>query len=412
MDLSHLRRDFPILFVKRPNGKPLIYFDNAATTLKPQQVMNAVMEYYEKYPFNVHRGVYKPSQELTDLYEKSREKIAKFIGCGPEELVFVKNTTEGINLVAYGIEWKTGDEVVTSPVEHHSNMIPWQIMKKRFGITLKYVDITKDGQVDLESLSQLVSKNTRIVSVCHVSNVLGSINDIKEIAKIAHENEALLLVDAAQSVPHMPINVKDLECDLLVFSGHKMLGPTGIGCLYMREGVEEEIVPPFGGGEMISSVELNDFRLNDMPWRFEPGTPNIAGALGLAAAVDYLCSVGMGAVREHEKELTAYALKLLGEDGEIEIYGPKDAEKRSGLIAFNIRNVSGHLVAMLLDELENIAVRSGFHCAEPLHRRLGIRKSVRASFYIYNTKEELEIFGRALSRVKSEFLKNDKRDSN
>ncbi|MCD6592262.1 MAG: cysteine desulfurase [Thaumarchaeota archaeon] len=404
-NLERIREDFPVLSRRREDGKPLIYFDNAATSLKPRQVIEAVKSYYEDYSVNVHRGVYRISQEATDLYEDSRARIARFIGCKPNELVFVKNTTEGINLIAYGLKWRPGDEIISTVMEHHSNMIPWQIVSKRFGVKLRYAKVRLDGRLDFEDLAQLVGKRTRLVAVCHVSNVLGTINDVREIAKLAHENDALILVDAAQSVPHMPVNVKDLGCDFLAFSGHKLLGPTGIGGLYIREGVEEDLEPPFGGGEMISHVELECYRLNDMPWRFEPGTPNIAGAIGLAAAVKYLESIGMESVREHERELTAKAFQALDDIDGIEIYGPRNPEDRCGLIAFNLREVSGDLVAALLDEFENIAVRSGFHCAQPLHKLLGIQSSVRASFYIYNTLEEIEVFENALKRIKRELGK-------
>lgn len=402
-DFSNLRRDFPILLRRRQrDGKPLIYLDSAATSLKPRQVIDAVKSYYENYCANVHRGVYTLSQEATDLYENSRAEVAKFIGCDSSELVFTKNTTEGINMVAHGLSWKPGDEVVLSIMEHHSNMVPWQIAAKRFGVKLRYVGVTDEGELDLEDLEQAVTSRTRIVAICHVSNVLGTINDVRKIARIAHEHDALMLVDAAQSAPHMPINVKELECDLLAFSGHKLLGPMGIGCLYVRSGVEEELDPPFGGGEMISHVELSGYRLNEMPWMFEAGTPNVAGAIGLAAAVRYLKRVGMEAIVEHERKLTERALKLLEEVDEVEVYGPKDPSRRCGVVAFNLRGVSGDLVAALLDEFENIAVRSGFHCAQPLHLRLGIKSSVRASFYLYNTLEELEVFREALKRISRE----------
>ncbi len=398
-NLSKLREDFPILSRRRRDGKPLIYFDNAATSLKPRQVIDAVRSYYESCSANVHRGVYALSQEATDLYEEARAEVARFIGCKPSELVFVKNTTEGINLVAYGIKWKPGDGIVSSVTEHHSNMIPWQIISRKFGLKLSYAKITPFGRIDLESLEEEITKNTRLVAVCHVSNVLGTVNDVKRIARIAHDHGALLLVDAAQSVPHMPINVKDLECDFLAFSGHKLLGPTGIGCLYIREGVEGELDPPFGGGEMIAHVELDSYRLNEMPWRFEPGTPNIAGAIGLAEAVKYLKAVGLGVIREHERRLTARTLTILEKLDQVEVYGPRNPDERCGIVSFNLKGVSGDLVAALLDEYGNIAVRSGFHCAQPLHTILGIQSSIRASFYLYNTMEELDVFEETLSRI-------------
>lgn len=403
-DFNAFRGDFPVLSrVRQRDGKPLIYLDNAATSLKPRQVICAIESYYENCGANVHRGVYSLSQEATDLYEDSRAEVARFIGCDPSELAFTKNTTEGINMVAHGISWGAGDEVVLSIMEHHSNMVPWQIISKRFGVKLRYVGITDSGEVDLDELGHAVTSRTRIVAICHVSNVLGTINDVKRAAKIAHENDALILVDAAQSVPHMPVNVKDLGCDILAFSGHKALGPTGIGGLYIKKGVEEEIDPPFGGGEMISNVELSGYRLNDMPWRFEAGTPNIAGAIGLRAAVRYLKQVGMDTIVEHERKLTEMALKLLDEIDGVEIYGPRDPSKRCGIVAFNVEGISGDLVAALLDEFENIAVRSGFHCAQPLHTKLGIKSSVRASFYLYNTVEELRTFKRTLERINREF---------
>ncbi|MDW8021038.1 MAG: cysteine desulfurase [Nitrososphaerota archaeon] len=403
-DLSKLRSDFPILSkVRQRDGKPLIYLDNAATSLKPRQVVAAIKSYYENYCANVHRGVYSLSQEATNLYEDSRAEVARFIGCDSSELVFTKNTTDGINIVAHGLSWNTGDEVVLSVMEHHSNIVPWQIVAKRFGVKLRYIGITDSGELDLEELERVVTSRTRVVAICHVSNVLGTINDVKRIKKIAHENGALMLVDAAQSVPHIPVNVKDLECDILAFSGHKALGPTGIGCLYVRKGVEEEIDPPFGGGEMINNVELSGYTLNDMPWRLEAGTPNIAGAIGLGAAISYLRKVGMDAIMEHERGLTDMALKLLGEVDRVEIYGPKDPSRSCGIVAFNLRGVTGDLVAALLDEFENVAVRSGFHCAQPLHMRLGIKGSVRISFYLYNTVEELMIFQKALERISREF---------
>lgn len=403
MDLSRLREDFPVLS-RRRGGKPLIYFDNAATSLKPRQVIEAVRGYYENYSANVHRGVYALSQEATDLYEEARAEAARFIGCKPSELVFVKNTTEGINMVAYGVRWRRGDEILSSVMEHHSNMIPWQIVSRRFGLGLSYAGINGSGRIDLGDLEKRISERTRLVAVCHVSNVLGTINDVKKIARLAHDHGALLLVDAAQSAPHMPINVRDMECDFLVFSGHKLLGPTGIGCLYIREGVEEELDPPFGGGEMIAHVELDGYRLNEMPWRFEPGTPNIAGAIGLAAAIRYLKAVGLEKVREHEKKLTKRALEILESLDGVEVYGPRDPEERCGIVSFNLKGVSGDLVAALLDEFENIAVRSGFHCAQPLHRMLGIQSSVRASFYLYNTMEELDVFEAALRRIRREVM--------
>lgn len=399
LDPKVLREDFPMLKLKRGDGKPLIYLDNAATSLKPRQVIEAVVSYYEKYTANVHRGVYRLSQEATELYEGSRRRIAGFIGAKPEEIVFVKNATEGVNVIAYSLDWKPGDEVVTTVMEHHSNLVPWQIVRDRFKVNLKFIDITEDGRLKVESLSRLITERTKLVALTHISNVLGTINPVAEVARIAHEYGALVLVDAAQSAPHIPLDVRALECDFLVFSGHKMLGPTGIGCLYMRKGVESMLNPAFGGGEMIRSVELEKASWNDMPWRFEPGTPNVAGAVGLASAVEYLQRVGMVNVRRYEEKLTELAMENLAEVEGLTVYGPMEPGLRGGLIAFNLDGIDSHDVALLLDELENIAVRSGLHCAEPLHRRLGVRSSVRASFYVYNTEEEIMVFCDTVKRI-------------
>jgi len=399
MDPYKIRLDFPILSTRRSDGKPLVYLDNAATSLKPKQVIEAIVEYYEKYTANVHRGIYRLSQEATTLYENSREKIARFIDASPDEIVFVKNATEAINIVAYGLDWSPGDEVITTVMEHHSNLVPWQMLRDRYGVRLRFLDITNDGLLALDKLPELVTEKTKLIAIGHVSNVLGTINPIEEVARIARKNGILLLVDAAQSVPHMPIDVRRVGCDFLAFSGHKMLGPTGIGCLYVRRGVEDLIKPVLGGGEMIRRVSLERATWNDMPWRMEAGTPNVAGAVGLAAAVDYLLKLGMDNVKSHEDRLTEYALKRLNEVDGISIYGPMDVRRRSGIVSFNVDNVDPHDVALLLDELENIAVRSGVHCAEPLHVRLGLPGTVRASFYIYNTMEEIDLLCDTIGRV-------------
>jgi cysteine desulfurase/selenocysteine lyase len=399
LNVESIRRDFPILLLRREDGKPLIYLDNAATTLKPRQVVEAVVRYYERYTANVHRGLYRLSQEVTTLYENSRETIARFIKADPNEVIFTKNATEGINIVAYGLNWSSGDEIITTIMEHHSNLVPWQIIRDRFKVNLKFLDVTDEGYLNVENLPSLISKRTRLLTLTHVSNVLGTINPIEELIKIAHEHDVLVLVDAAQSVPHIPIDVKKVGCDFLVFSGHKMLGPTGIGVLYVDKNASEILQPPFGGGEMISRVDLTKAEWNDMPWRFEPGTPNVAGALGLAAAVDYLKNIGMDNVRKHEIQLTELALRRLGDMERVKIYGPRKTEDRGGLIAFNIEGVNSHDVALLLDELENIAVRSGLHCAEPLHRRFKAQSSVRASFYVYNTVEEVKVFCDTVEKI-------------
>ena len=404
-----IRKDFPILD-REINGYKLIYFDNAATSQKPRQVIDVMKEFYEKYNANIHRGVHTLSQEASELYENAHKEVANFINAdGMEEIVFVKNTTEAINLVAYS--WalnrlSEGDEVLTTLLEHHSNIIPWEILSKIRGFKVKYADINADGTLNIESLEQLTTEKTRIICVSHVSNVTGAINDVKRIAKLAHENDAIIILDGAQSVPHMPIDVKNLDVDFLAFSGHKMLGPTGIGVLYGKRELLEEMKPFLGGGSMIKSVRCQSpngncqIEWHDLPWKFEAGTPNICGGIGLMEAVRYLRRIGMENVQRHERELTEYVLKRFGEFEKVKFYGPKDASLKCGIIPFNIDGMNPHDVALMLDSF-GIMVRSGYHCAEPLHRRLGIKGSARASFYIYNTKEEIDRFIEVLRNIES-----------
>jgi len=400
-DVNKIREDFPLLKRRREDdGKPFIYLDNAATSLKPIQVIEAVINYYEKHCANIHRGVHTLSQEASQLYEEAHDKVARFIGAkSREEIVFVKNTTEAINYVAYGLDWKLGDEVITTVMEHHSNIVPWQLIRDRFGVKIKFLDLKDKWYLDLEQLEDLITEKTRLITVVHVSNVLGTINPVEEICKIAHEHEVPVLIDGAQSVPHLPVDVKKIKCDLLVFSAHKMLGPTGVGALYIREGLGEEMCPTFGGGDMIRRVTLEKSEWNVMPWKFEAGTPNIAGGIGFGAAVEYLEKLGMEWVRSHEKELTKYLLERLYEIPKVTVYGPEDVEKRGGVVAFTAEGLDSHELAMYLDELENIAIRSGVHCAEPLHMKLGIPSSARASVYVYNTKEEVDIFCSTLEKI-------------
>ncbi len=400
-DVNKIREDFPLLKRRREDdGKPFIYLDNAATSLKPIQVIEAVINYYEKHCANIHRGVHTLSQEASQLYEEAHDKVARFIGAkSREEIVFVKNTTEAINYVAYGLDWKPGDEVITTVMEHHSNIVPWQLIRDRFGVKIKFLDLKDKWYLNLEQLEGLITEKTRLITVVHVSNVLGTINPVEEICKIAHEHEVPVLIDGAQSVPHLPVDVKKIKCDLLVFSAHKMLGPTGVGALYIREGLGEEMCPTFGGGDMIRRVTLEKSEWNVMPWKFEAGTPNIAGGIGFGAAVEYLEKLGMEWVRSHEKELTKYLLERLYEIPKVTVYGPEDVEKRGGVVAFTVEGLDSHELAMYLDELENIAIRSGVHCAEPLHMKLGIPSSARASVYVYNTKEEVDIFCSTLEKI-------------
>jgi len=403
-DVNKIREDFPLLKRRREDdGKPFIYLDNAATSLKPIQVIEAVTNYYEKHCANIHRGVHKLSQEASQLYEEAHDKVARFIGAkSREEIVFVKNTTEAINYVAYGLDWKPGDEVITTVMEHHSNIVPWQLIRDRFGVKIKFLDLKDKWYLNLEQLEDLITEKTKLVTVVHVSNVLGTINPVEEICKIAHEHEVPVLIDGAQAVPHLPVDVKRIKCDFLAFSAHKMLGPTGVGALYIREGLGDDMCPTFGGGDMIRRVTLEKSEWNVMPWKFEAGTPNIAGGIGFGAAVEYLGKLGMEWVRNHEKELTKYLLERLFEIPKVTVYGPEDVEKRGGVVAFTVEGLDSHEVAMYLDELENIAIRSGVHCAEPLHMKLGISSSARASVYVYNTKEEIDILCDTLEKVVKE----------
>ncbi len=398
-----IRRDFPIL-EREVNGRRLVYLDNAATTQKPRQVIEAIKEYYEKYNANVHRGFHTLSQEASEAYEKAHETIARFINAYSwEEVVFTFNSTESLNLIAYAWGFKNlreGDEIILTVMEHHSNMLPWRNIARFKNARIKYVDITDEGLLRYDQLEEMVSEKTRVIAVTMMSNVLGTINDIKRIAKLAHSVDAIIVVDGAQGVPHLPVNVRDLGIDFLVFSGHKMLGPTGIGVLWGKRDRLEEMMPFKVGGDTIKDVTLDDVVWHDLPWRFEAGTPNIAGGIGLAVAAEYLMRLGMENVRQHEIELTEYTLKRIREElgNEIEYYGPWNVRVKGGVIAFNIKDLHHHTVGKALDML-GIAVRTGKHCAHPLHYRLGIDGTVRASYYIYNTREEADILVEALKAI-------------
>jgi cysteine desulfurase/selenocysteine lyase len=407
LDPYKIRQDFPIL-KRKINNHPLIYFDNAATTQKPKQVIDAIKEFYENYNANVHRAIHTLSQESSELYENAHEEVAKFINAdGMKEIIFVRGTTEAINLVAYA--WglhnlKREDEVLVTLMEHHSNIVPWEMLSKINGFQVKYVEVNDDGTLNYESLENAISDKTKIVCLAHVSNVTGVINDVKRVAKIAHEYAALVLVDAAQSVPHLPVDVKDLDIDFLAFSGHKMLGPTGIGALYGKREILEEMEPFHGGGSMIKDVTFNTMTgrcsvsLNDLPWKFEGGTPNICGGIGLMAAVRYLKDVGMENVKEHEGILTEYAIGRMQECEKVKIYGPEDASLKCGILPFGVEGLSSHDVALFLDSY-GIMIRSGFHCAQPLHEKFRLKSSARASFYIYNTREEIDRLIEALKEI-------------
>jgi cysteine desulfurase/selenocysteine lyase len=408
LDPYEIRKDFPIL-KRKINGHPLIYFDNAATTQKPRQVVDAVKEFYENHNANVHRAVHTLSQEASEIYESAHEEVAKFINArGMEEIVFVRGTTEAINLIAYAWGLRSlgrGDEVVLSLMEHHSDIVPWEIISRIRGFKIRYIEVNKDGTLNYESFERLVSKKTKLVCVCHVSNVTGIINDVKKIAKTAHEHGALMLVDGAQSIPHLPVDVKDLGADFVAFSGHKMLGPTGIGVLYGKREVLETMEPFHGGGEMIREVSFNkktkrcSITWNVLPWKFEAGTPNTAGAAGFMEAVRYLKGIGMQNVKKHEESLTRYALPRMQDCcKELKVYGGKDASDKCGIIPFGVNGLSSHDVALFLDSY-GIMVRSGFHCAQPLHEVFKLSSSARASFYVYNTREEIDSFTEALKEI-------------
>ncbi|MCH8003769.1 MAG: cysteine desulfurase [Nanoarchaeota archaeon] len=398
MDIEKIRKDFPILNVK-VHGKPLVYLDNAATTQKPEAVINSITDYYENYNANIHRSIHKLGEEATAAYEEAHRKVSDFVNASFEEIIFTKSTTESLNLLAYslGNKLKSGDEIVISQMEHHSNFVPWQQLAIKKGLKLKFIEIDENGLLKEDSINENITNKTKIVSLTHISNVLGTINNVEEIGKIVHENNALFIVDAAQSVPHMPVDVKKLDCDFLAFSGHKMLGPTGIGVLYGKKDLLEKMDPFLYGGEMIKEVTFEHTKFNDLPWKFEAGTMNIAQGIGLGTAIDYLNKIGMGNIEQHEKELIKYAMEKLNEIKEVEIYGP-EADKRSGLIAFNVKDVHAHDTSQILDS-EGIAVRAGHHCAMPLASVLGIVASARASFYLYNTKEEIDKLVEGINKV-------------
>ncbi|MBX6395561.1 MAG: cysteine desulfurase [Alicyclobacillaceae bacterium] len=401
---EEIRKEFPIL-QQSMNGKPLVYLDSAATSQKPRQVIDRITRYYQEENANVHRGVYALAGRATEAYEGAREKIARFIGApSSDEIVFTRGTTEAINLVAtsFGRQMvKEGDEIVLTPMEHHSNLIPWQQLAIQKGAVLKYLPLQRDGTLDLADVERTVTDKTKIVAVAHVSNVLGTVNPVKEIGEIAHRHGAVIVVDAAQSVPHQPVDVQDLDCDFLAFSGHKMCGPTGIGVLYGKRQWLSQMEPVYYGGEMIEVVELYRSTWKEAPWRFEGGTPNIAGAVGLGAAVDYLTEVGMENIHRWEQELVRYAMDRLAEIPELEIYGP-EAGKRGGLVTFNLKGVHPHDVATVLDA-EGVAIRAGHHCAQPLMRWLGAAATARASFYFYNTVEDVDALIAALAKAKEFF---------
>jgi len=401
LDIESIRKDFPIL-QRKVHNKPLVYLDNAATSQKPKQVIDAIDFYYKNYNANVHRSIHQLGEEATAKFEEAHQKIADFINADSyQNIVLTKNTTESLNLAAYSLTagLKKDDEIVISQMEHHSNFVPWQQLAKQRNLKLKFIKIDEEGNLDEDSIKENITKKTKIVSLTHVSNVLGTINPIEDIAKIAHENGALMVVDGAQSVPHMPVDVKKIDADFYAFSGHKMLGPTGVGVLYGKKELLERMQPFLYGGEMIREVMFDDTKFNELPWKFEAGTPNIVEGIGLGVAVDYLKKIGMEQIHERDKELVGYAMEKLKDINGITIYGPKE---RGAVVAFNVHNVHAHDVSQILDS-EGVAIRAGHHCCMPLMSVLGVAATARASFYLYNTEQEIDTFINAIHKVKKIF---------
>jgi cysteine desulfurase/selenocysteine lyase len=401
-DVQALRDDFPVL-QRQVHGRPLVYLDNAATTQKPRAVIEALVHFYEHHNANIHRAIHALGEEATEAYEETRVKVSRFIGAPqPETIVFTRNATEALNLVAYS--WgrrnlQQGDEILLTEMEHHSNLVPWQRIAQEVGATVRYIGVTDEGTLALDGLDDLIGERTKLVGVTHVSNAFGTINPVREIAAAAHRKGALVVVDGAQSVPHMPVDVQALDCDFLAFSGHKMLGPTGVGVLYGRYELLDEMEPFLTGGEMIRRVRLDGSSWNDVPWKFEAGTPNIADVIAFSAALDYLSALGLENVRAHEEELTRYALRRLLQLEDIVVYGPLDASQRGGVISFNYADIHPHDVGTILDR-EGVAIRAGHHCAQPLMRRFDMTGTARASFYVYNTRDEVDALIEGIEKVR------------
>ncbi len=405
LNVAAIRGDFPILS-REVHGRRLVYLDNAATTQKPRIVLDALARYYEHTNANVHRGIHTLAEEATAAYEAVRARTARFLGApDPRGVVFTRNATEGINLVARSwVEPRLtqGDEIVLSEMEHHSNLVPWIILAKRTGAVLRHIPITDQGHLDLTRLDAMITPRTRLVSVTHASNVLGTINPIAEIAAAAHAHGVRLLVDGAQSVPQMPVDARALGADFLVFSAHKMVGPTGVGVLWARPELLEEAEPMLGGGEMIREVRLDDATWNEIPWKFEAGTPNVGGVVAFGAALEYLEGLGMDAIRAHEVELTRYALGRLSDLERLRVYGPPEAEARTGVVSFSDESIHPHDLATILD-LYGVAIRAGHHCAQPLMRRLGVPATARASLYLYNDRSDVDALVAGLLEARSYF---------
>jgi cysteine desulfurase/selenocysteine lyase len=402
LDVHAIRKDFPIL-TREVYGKPLVYLDNAASTQRPQQVLDAIQHFYTTSNSNVHRGVHLLSQEATELYEGARKTLASFVGASSEEIVFTRGTTEAINLVAFSYgraNVSTGDEIVVTHMEHHANIVPWQLLCQQTGAVLKVAPITDDGALDMEAFTALLGDRTKIVAVTHISNALGTVNPVAEIARLTHAAGAVLLVDGAQGAPHGTVDVKALGADFYALSGHKMYGPTGIGLLYGRRELLEAMPPWQGGGDMILSVTFEETTYNEAPFRFEAGTPNIAGAIGLAAAADYLQSLGLDAIAAHEADLLAYGTEVLSAVDGLRLIGT--APKKAGVLSFVLDGIHPHDIGTILDR-EGVAIRTGHHCAQPVMERFGVAATARASLGVYTTREELDALVKALQAVREVF---------
>ena len=405
LDIERIRRDFPVL-KREVNGRPLVYLDNAATSQKPVQVMAEITRYYRDINSNIHRGVHTLSVEATERYEAARERVRAFFGASDvSEIIFTRNTTESINLVAHAFGrafLEAGDEVLISEIEHHSNIVPWQMLREERGIALRHIPMLPDGTLDLDEARRLIGPRTKLLSITLMSNALGTIVPVAELAELARAQGARVLVDAAQAAPHLPIDVAELGADFLACSAHKMLGPTGVGVLWGRRELLEEMPPFLGGGDMIASVSLEESTWNELPYKFEAGTPNIAGVIGFGVALDYLEAVGMDAIRQHERDLTAYALDRLIDVPGVTLYGPLDPDLRGGVVSFGLDGVHPHDIGQVLDS-HGVAIRAGHHCAQPVMRKLDVAATARASFYLYNTREEVDVLEAAV-RETSDFF--------
>lgn len=405
LDVEKVRRDFPILGTSM-NGKPLAYLDSAATSQKPLQVIESVKDYYSRYNANIHRGIYRISEDATEAYVESKGKTARLINAkGIENIVYTRNATESLNVAALTYAEQNvgkGDTILLTEMEHHSNIVPWQMLAERKGASIEYVRVAQNGTLDMADLSDKLSGNPRIVSFTHASNVLGTVNDAKRISRLAHESGATVIVDGAQSVPHMKVDVQEIGCDFLAFSAHKMLGPTGLGVLYAKADILEKTEPLFGGGDMINTVEFGSHTWNELPWKFEAGTPNIAGAVGFGTAIDYLNGLGMESIADHERRLTKYALDRLSSSG-VRTFGPDDTKQRVGVVSFAVNGVHPHDVSQIFDD-DGIAIRAGHHCAMPLVKQvLKCNALSRMSFYVYNTEAEIDRAADSIERVRKIF---------